>query len=165
MGMGKVEFVGQQYPDKRVMFQVSRRLDYAVRILVELGGYPPEVLVNTRVIAKGTGVPKAYLHKITADLVKAGLVHTTSGPAGGLNLLRTPKDITMLQIMEAMEGPLLLNICLLRPRECPRDVVCPAHGFWGNLQATVCQQLQATTLESLVIEAKRLKWVNNPNHK
>lgn len=143
------------------MFQVSRRLDYAVRILIELGQCPPQTLLNTRLIAKKTGVPKAFLHKITADLVKATLIQTTFGPAGGLHLARPPQDITMFQIVEAIEGPLVLNICLLRPHECPRDRICPAHGFWGNLQATICQQLQTTTLASLIGEAQQLKWANS----
>jgi len=108
-------------------------------------------------IVRNTSVPKAFLHKITADLVKAGLVKTYPGPAGGLALARPAHSVNLLQILEAIEGPICVNICQLRPRECPRDLICPAHTVWGRLQGMIIQQLQNTVLDKLVEEAKFLK--------
>jgi Rrf2 family protein len=140
------------------MFQISRRVDYAIRIMVELGLHQiARDYLPAREISRQTDVPKAFLHKITADLVRAGLVRTYSGPKGGLALARPTDQINMLHILEAIDGPVLLNTCLLRPRECPRDLVCAGHGFWGRMQAMVIAELQAGTLEKLVAESQALR--------
>ncbi len=139
------------------MFQVSRRADYAMRIMIELGQRTEDANVTAREISRRTAVPKAFLHKIVADLAKASLVRTYSGSLGGLSLAQPAANITALQIIEAIEGPICINVCLLRPHECPRDLVCPAHSLWGRLQAMVITELQQTTLAQLVIEAKNLK--------
>ncbi|MBE2199265.1 MAG: Rrf2 family transcriptional regulator [Anaerolinea sp.] len=139
------------------MLQISRRTDYAVRIMIELGLCSAEECTPSRKVAKKTGVPKAFLHKITADLVKANLVRTFSGPTGGLALAQPVEEVTLLQIVEGIEGPICLNICLLRPHECPRDQLCPAHSLWGRLQTVVTEELQAVTLQELVNEARKLR--------
>jgi Rrf2 family transcriptional regulator, iron-sulfur cluster assembly transcription factor len=139
------------------MFQLSRRTDYAMRILIELGLAEKELCVPARELARRTAVSQHFLHKITTDLVKASIVRTYAGPAGGLALARLAGDITVLQLVEAVEGPICLNVCLIRPRECPRDLTCPAHRFWGHLQSQIIQIMQATTLADLVNEAFQLK--------
>lgn len=138
------------------MFQISRRVDYAVRIMLELG-LQAEQCVPASLISRRTNVPKAFLHKITADLVKANLVQTQAGPSGGLRLLRPAPEINLHQIVVAVEGPICLNTCLIRPQECERDEICPAHDFWGGLQTSIVAQLQAATLARLIVEAQELK--------
>ena len=138
------------------MFQISRRADYAVRIMIELG-FQRDQCVPSREISRRTNVSKAFLHKITADLVKANLVRTQAGPKGGLRLNHPLTHINLQQILEAVEGPICLNICLFRPQECERDAICPAHDFWGRLQTSIVSQLQAATLAELVTEAHELK--------
>lgn len=138
------------------MFQISRRADYAVRIMLELGLQAGEWMPS-RQISRRTGVSKAFLHQISADLVKANLIQTQSGPSGGLQLNRPVAEINLHHILEAVEGPICLNSCLLRPEECERDAICPAHGFWGELQISIVQQLQAMTLTKLIIAAQDLK--------
>jgi Rrf2 family protein len=138
------------------MFQISRRADYAIRIMIELG-LQAEQCVPSREISRRTNVSKAFLHKITADLVKANLIRTQAGPKGGLRLNHPLTQINLQQILEAVEGPICLNICLLHPRECERDAICPAHDFWGRLQTSIVAQLQAATLAELIKEARELK--------
>ncbi len=138
------------------MFQISRRADYAVRIMIELG-FQADECVPSREISRRTNVSKAFLHKITADLVKANLIRTQAGPNGGLRLNHPLTNINLQQILEAVEGPICLNICLLHPNECERDAICPAHDFWGRLQTSIVAQLQAATLDDLITEAKALK--------
>ena len=128
-----------------------------MRIMVELGQREENASVSAREISRRTAVPKAFLHKIVADLVKASLVRTYSGPTGGLALAQPAQAITALQIIEAIEGPICVNVCLVRPQECPRDLVCPAHSLWGHLQATIISELQAATVAQLAEEAKSLK--------
>jgi len=140
-----------------MLFEITRRADYATRMMLELGEQAEGEWMLAERIVRNTSVPKAFLHKITADLVKAGLVKTCPGPSGGLALARPAYTINMLQIIEASEGPVCVNICQLRPRECPRDLICPAHTVWGRLQGMIIQQLQSTGLDKLVEEAKYLK--------
>lgn len=136
------------------MLQISRRADYAMRMMIELGMQGEGVFTSARLLSQNTGVPKAFLHKIMADLVKANLVRTYSGATGGVVLVEPLAAVNTLQILEAIEGPLCLNICLVRPHECPRDRTCPAHTLWGRLQNLLVQELKCTTLADLVTEAK-----------
>ncbi len=144
------------------MFQITRRADYAIRILLDLGAQPAGQWSPARAIARRMGVPQPFLHKITADLVEAGLVCTFPGPSGGLALACPAAEINLLQALEAIDGPICLNSCLLRLRECPRDRICPAHTFWGRLQASLVQQLRAATLDQLVAEARALQDTPRP---
>ncbi|RME50436.1 MAG: Rrf2 family transcriptional regulator [Caldilineae bacterium] len=139
------------------MFQITRRADYAVRIMVELGEQENDQPIPARKVAQRTGVPQPFLHKIVSELVKEGLVSSQAGPSGGLRLNRPTTQITLRQILEAVEGPLCINVCLLRPGECPRDITCPVHGFWGRLQTSIMQQLEGATLDKLIAEARLLR--------
>lgn len=139
------------------MFQVTRRMDYAMRIMIELGQQDPGDCLSARELSRKTAVPKAFLHKITGDLVKAGLVRTYAGAQGGVSLAKPAKDITLLQVVEAVEGPFCINSCLICPQECPRDVICPGHGIWGRLQNTLIDELSNISILDLSTEAKQLK--------
>lgn len=137
------------------MLEISRRADYGVRIMIELGKRPERRIPAGDLVGM-TGVPKPFLHKIIADLARVGLIRTFQGPTGGVELGRQPEQISMLDILEASDGPVCMNICLARPHECPRDSVCPAHTFWGRLQSMVVAEMRAMTLDKLIEEAASL---------
>jgi len=141
------------------MFPLTRRADYAVRIMLELGDKAENgQRVPAAQVAQQASIPLAFLRKIAVDLVRAGLVLTYSGPNGGLTLAQPAANINLVHILEAIEGPICLNTCLVRPKDCPRDQICPAHGFLGRLQTNLIQQLQAATLEKLVAEKRELEY-------
>jgi Rrf2 family transcriptional regulator, iron-sulfur cluster assembly transcription factor len=139
------------------MFQISRRADYAVRIMIELGMIGDQGRLSSRELSRKSGVPKAFLHKITAGLVKADLLLTFAGPSGGIMLQKPPSQINMLQILEAADGAICLNICVLNPEECNRQTICPAHDFWVEMQREIEAKLSGMTLEKLVADAQLLK--------
>lgn len=140
------------------MFPLTRRADYAIRIMLELGDKADNgQRVPATQIAQKAGVPLPFLRKIVVDLARVGLVHTYSGPTGGLVLAQPTASINLVHILEAIEGPICLNTCLVRPKECPRDRICPVHGFLGRLQANLIQQLQEATLDTLVAEKRQLE--------
>lgn len=139
------------------MFPLTRRADYAVRIMLELGDNTDGQRIPAVQVAQRADVPLAFLRKIVADLVKSDLVRTYSGPNGGLTLAQPVASINLVHILQAIEGPICLNTCLVRPKECPRDQVCPVHGFLGRLQANIIQQLQEATLDKLVAEKRELE--------
>ncbi|MCA9999078.1 MAG: Rrf2 family transcriptional regulator [Anaerolineales bacterium] len=130
------------------MFQVSRRVDYAVRLMIVLSQMPEGSRQTTRLLAKKTGISKPFLHKIAADLVKADLVNTYAGPTGGLELARRPEEITMRHIVEAIERPIVLDPCTARPEAC-RELTDQVHSYWETLQDAIVRQLDDTPLTAL----------------
>jgi Rrf2 family protein len=140
------------------MFPLNRRTDYALRIMLELGDKADSgQRMPATQVAQRAGIPLAFLRKIVVDLTRAGLVRAYSGPTGGLVLAQPAASINLVHILEAIEGPICLNTCLLRPEDCPRDHICPAHNFFGRLQATLIQQLQEATLDRLIAEKRELE--------
>ncbi len=135
--------------------KLTREGDYAVRALVDLAGRPPGDVVRVPQLSEATGVPRAYLAKIVQALTRARLVQTRQGPSGGVFLLRDPATITLRQMVEAVEGPIYLNRCLIRPGECPRDHFCPAHPVWCRIQGVLLRELDAVTAKDLA-EAPRV---------
>jgi Rrf2 family protein len=129
--------------------QLTREGDYAVRALVDLAGRPRGEVVRTDALSATTGVPRPYLAKIIQILSRARLVQTRQGPAGGVSLLKDPATITLREMVEAVEGPIYLNRCLVRPGECPRDRFCPVHPVWHRIQAVLLRELDAVTAKEL----------------
>jgi len=130
--------------------QLTLKGDYAVRIIVDLAAQPAGATVRTEEVGRRTGVPQAYLSKIIQVLAHAGLVRTQRGTRGGIALLEEPQAITLRQVIEAVEGPIYLNRCLIRPGQCPRDRFCPVHPVWARIQAIVTQELDSVRVGDLV---------------
>jgi Rrf2 family protein len=116
---------------------------------VDLAAQPPEAIVRTEDLGRRTGVPHAYLAKIIQALAHAGLVRTQRGTRGGIVLLEEPRAITLRQVIEAVEGPISLNRCLVRPGMCPRDRFCPVHPVWARIQEIVIRELDSVCLKDL----------------
>jgi len=135
------------------VFKINRRTDYSVRVMVALAKRPFGARLSTQAIQDEMLVPRAFLQRIIADLSKARLVLTYAGPNGGLQLARSPEAITLRDIWEAVEGPLLVSDCLKGCGECPLAEGCPVRGHWGQLQAQILQVLEAANLKKLVDEA------------
>lgn len=123
--------------------------DYAARVVVDLAGRPPGAVVRTEELTQTTQVSKPHLAKIIQLLARAGLVQTRQGPAGGVSLGRDPGRITLREIVEAVEGSIFLNRCLVRPGECARDSFCTVHPVWGRIQAVLMRELEAVTARDL----------------
>ncbi|MHB1361056.1 MAG: RrF2 family transcriptional regulator [Thermoleophilia bacterium] len=104
--------------------QLTRQTDYAMRAVLYLATSP---LASIRQIAEAQSVPQEYLAKILQKLAKEGIVTTHRGVGGGVSLARAPEKISMLDVIEAIEGRVALNRCLIHPRECPREKFCPMH--------------------------------------
>ena len=133
--------------------QLTLKGDYAVRVVVDLAAQPPSVPVRTEDLRRRTGVPPAYLSKIIQTLARKGLVRTRRGAMGGVSLLPSPQSISLRQVIEAVEGPLHLNRCLVRPGACPRDRICAVHPVWARIQALLTRELDAVRVQDLVDHA------------
>lgn len=114
---------------------INRTTDYAVRFVLYLASRGDGAVSSTTEIADEAGIPLPYARKVLRGLVRAGIVFSQAGKSGGVRLLSPSEELTVLDIIEAMEGPLVLNRCLIRPGECSRDQFCPMHKFWKEVQS------------------------------
>lgn len=134
--------------------QLTLKGDYAVRVVVDLAAQPTEATVKSGDLCRRTGVPAAFLGKIVQALAHAGLVRTRRGASGGVALLRAPRTISLRHVIEAVEGPIYLNRCLVRPGLCPRDRFCPVHPVWARIQALVTRELESVCVEELAVASR-----------
>jgi Rrf2 family protein len=88
--------------------------------------------------------------KILRSLVRAQLLRSTRGVNGGFSLARQPAEITLLHVLEAIEGPLSLTDCVPNSEECAHSANCPANAVWSRVQDSIKEILRSTTLEDLV---------------
>ena len=138
------------------MLQLTRDGEYAVRAILHLASQPEGMVSLVNEISEAQDVPKSYLSKIMQHLTKAGLVRSRRGAKGGFTLARSAGQITLREVIEAVEGPIYLNVCLIKRGECPRDAVCPVHPVWIEAQKKFFETLDSKTMAELAVEGKRL---------
>lgn len=112
------------------MITISRETDYAARVLLHLALQPPGSRSTARQIAEQRLIPRALVRRVVTRLSAAGLVTTSRGLDGGITLARPPAEISLLEVVEALEGPLALNACTVEPNLCPLMPVCTVHQAW-----------------------------------
>jgi Rrf2 family protein len=137
--------------------EISRRTDYGVRVILDLAALPSEERASTQEIAQRQQIPSPFLAKIISQLSLSGLVTTYRGAGGGVRLSRSPSEINLLQVIEALDGPISLNRCLIQPEACPRNGNCPVHNVWSQAQAGITDLLGSTTFDQLQLEAQRME--------
>jgi Rrf2 family protein len=135
---------------------ISRGAEYAIRAMLDVAATEGRAQKTTKEVAEHQGIPKVFLPKIVQRLVQAGLLRAHRGPAGGIALSRPPDQVNMRQIIEAMDGPIALNTCLILPGECPRESICPIHEVWVKTQENLLASLESITLAHLVARGKEL---------
>jgi Rrf2 family protein len=134
--------------------ELTRTGDYAVRVVVELASEPAGATVRTADLGRRTGVSHAYLSKIIQALAREGLVRTQRGTRGGVALVPRPQAISLRQVVEALEGPIRLNRCLVRPGLCDRTPTCAVHPVWARIQAVLTRELDAVRIADLAGAAR-----------
>lgn len=142
----------------------STKAEYGVRLMVELGrrngGSDPETTepVSLTALAEAEGLPLSYLEHLVAKLRHAGLVGSVRGAHGGYRLARHPGEITMLDVVQALEGPIAPMECfhetpegrVLCSHESDGDHACATKLLWTRVQGGVTKALAGTTLTELV---------------
>jgi Rrf2 family protein len=129
--------------------QITRQADYALRAMVYLSKLEPTQRAATSQIAETKNIPPSFLAKIISQLSIAGLIHTSRGARGGVTLSRPAKEISILEVVEAIDGPISLNECTISPDGCPFSGDCPLHDIWCETQAQLVEKLRKTTFETL----------------
>ncbi|MDQ2693185.1 MAG: Rrf2 family transcriptional regulator [Chloroflexota bacterium] len=140
------------------MLKINRQTDYAVRVLLALARQGDSARVSSSEIQQEMLIPATLMPRITAQLARAGLLNTFPGREGGLMLPRPAADITLRDVVEAFEGPILLSQCLQVKGEddCPFQSNCPVRSKWGRVQVAMLREMAAITFESLAQEASAI---------
>lgn len=124
--------------------QITRQADYALRAMLYLAQMEPNQRAATSQIADEQHIPPSFLAKIISQLSIAGLIHTSRGARGGVSLARTPEEISVLEVVEAIDGPISLNECTHSADSCPFGETCPLRPLWCDTQAELVERLRTT---------------------
>lgn len=129
--------------------QLTKRSDYALRAMLYLAKQGEEKFILSKEIAAEQDIPPKFLPQILVELSRAGLVYTVRGAQGGVRLSRPASEISIKEILEAIEGPLLLSRCLSYKEECRLESACPIKPIWARTQKEILEVWQKTSLQEL----------------
>lgn len=128
---------------------ITRKTDYAIRCVLHLAQKKGEtIMVNE--IASEREIPKSFLAKILQKLAKAGIVESLRGVKGGFRLAKKPSAISLLEVVEAMEGSVAMNICAVDKKACGFSSTCVVHPVWVDIRHDVEEHLRQWDFEKLL---------------
>jgi Rrf2 family protein len=130
--------------------QITRQADYALRAMVYLAQLEPAQRAATSQIAEQQHIPPSFLAKIISQLSIAGLIHTSRGARGGVTLAREPRAINLLEVVEAIDGPILLNDCTEDTSDCPFGENCGIREIWCTAQQELVTRLRNASFDQFV---------------
>jgi Rrf2 family protein len=133
--------------------QVTRAADYAVRVMIHLAALPPKVKAQRADIARATGVAESFVSKVLQRLVRSGLVLSHRGTGGGYQMAAHKERVSLLEVVEAIEGPTQLNLCLASGSSCDRKLWCAAHGVWDEAQNALVKVLKGASIAALAAKS------------
>jgi Rrf2 family protein len=132
---------------------VTRQADYAVRCALHLARERKRI-VSRREIALAVRAPGPFLAKILHRLLRARVVESVRGVQGGFRLARPPAAISLLDVLEAIQGPQAANVCAIRPSACALSRTCVVHPVWVDLQARTEKLLRGVSLAALAARTR-----------
>jgi Rrf2 family protein len=132
--------------------QLNQATDYAFRAVLYLANLPQDEVVTAQTIASAEEIPMRFLLKIMRSLTHAGVVKSFRGVEGGYALAKPPAEITLLDVVEAIEGPVYINRCLLDKDYCSKHWAnrCAIHHVLGEIQSSLLEQLGSHTFADLL---------------
>lgn len=136
--------------------EISRKTDYALRMLAALV-QNPEGVVSVRTAAKDNDIPYSFARSIQHDLALAGIVESTRGAHGGMRLAVDPRTTSLLKLVEAVQGPVLIAACDYAGEDggpCPRMAECHFNPVWCNAERVLRAYFDSVTLYQVVMEGK-----------
>lgn len=137
--------------------QITRQADYAVRAVLHVAQLEEGERLATSVIAEEENIPLPFLAKIVSQLSVKGILDAMRGASGGVRLARDPQDISLLEVIEAIDGEISLNRCVLNNEACPSTSQCPVHEVWCDAQQDLVNRLQATRFSHLLQRQEELQ--------
>lgn len=132
--------------------QLTRAADYGVRVMVALARLPRERRFSLGELAGVTDSPESFLSKVLQQLAKGGLILSRRGQSGGFAISDLGLQANMRTVIEAVDGPIILNICLADGHPCKRAEWCPAHPVWVKAQAAMLSVLEEATIAGMAAD-------------
>jgi Rrf2 family protein len=129
--------------------QLTLSGEYAVRTMIHLASKPFGTIVHIQEVANEWDIPVKYLRKIVAQLSKSGLIISQRGVGGGIKLARSAEKMTLLDVIEGVEGKIFLNKCLIAQHMCSRSIWCSVHTIWSEAQEKMKEVLVSRSLADL----------------
>ena len=129
--------------------QLTRAADYAVRVMIHLATPHAAKRVSLPELAAAVEAPESFLSKVLQALAHAGLIASRRGQAGGFEISPRGQAASMLEVIEAVDGPICLNVCLLSGKSCHRKATCPAHPVWARAQVAMLQVLSEAMIAQM----------------
>jgi Rrf2 family protein len=133
-----------------VRLELTKRADYAIRAVLALGEAGPDERLSVRRVALEQAIPVQFLPRVMADLAAAGLVEGMPGRTGGYRLARPASDISLLEVIEAVEGDSRRRVCVLRGGPCRLDGVCDVHAVFAAAQEDMIRRFGSATISDVV---------------
>ncbi|MCX6065352.1 MAG: Rrf2 family transcriptional regulator [Chloroflexi bacterium] len=127
-----------------VTMQITRQADYAIRAVLYISKLGQNQRAATSHIAQEQHIPPSFLAKIISQLSIAGLLQTSRGARGGVMLAKSPEEITLLDVVESIDGPIALNECVTDDNACSFGEDCPLRPIWCDAQEDLVNRLRAT---------------------
>ena len=130
--------------------KISTRGRYGLRIMLDLArndGEKPRMISD---ICKAQGLSQKYVGRLIIELRKAGMIASVRGAKGGYKIKRLPKHITLLEIIETMEGAISIVDCVMCPKKCKRSTACTAREVWSELNEKIRREFEAITLQDIL---------------
>lgn len=142
------------------MITISRETDYAARVLLHLTLQEEGERTTAQQIASQRLIPRALVRRVVTRLAAAGLIVTTRGSDGGISLARPASEISLLELVEAMEGPMALNQCVVEPDICPLVPACNVHLAWVHAHDVIRSHLRGITFDELAGKKEESPWTH-----
>ena len=134
--------------------QLTRAADYAVRVMIHLAGSHRDERISLPALAEAADAPESFLSKVLQALSRAGLISSRRGQSGGFQISQRGRSASMLEVVEAIDGPICLNLCLVPGRSCERKGECPAHPVWARAQLAMLDVLKGVLVSDLAADAR-----------
>jgi Rrf2 family transcriptional regulator, iron-sulfur cluster assembly transcription factor len=127
----------------------SNPTEYAIRGIAELAGRAPNGIIMLDDLVSGTDLPRDFLAKLFQKLVRGGILKSAKGRGGGFSLARPAHEITLMQIVEIMEGQQCLDRCVVGLEACNDQMPCPQHDLYKPIRQRLKDYLATTTVADL----------------
>jgi Rrf2 family protein len=137
--------------------KLSRESEYGIQGLIHLAQQPKGIVMQLAAIAEAQGLPQSFLAKIFQKFTQYGLVRSFRGATRGYSLNRPASEISLREVLEAIEGPGLFERCIFWSDRCGEDNPCMLHDGWKQIKPKLTAMLEVTTLHDLVRRATASK--------
>jgi Rrf2 family protein len=137
----------------------SRRCEYAIQAVMYLSLNVDHAKMSIRELTKKLSIPHPFLAKILQDLTRKGLLESQKGVKGGFTLTRAPHEITLLQIIEAVDGDSFIHNCVLGFERCDENNPCALHDHWKVFRDTTVNMLASRSISQMAHDTKKPQFI------